>query len=260
MANNPAARLYELARRARTVGGEIPARLWASVFELPYTHDRANPEELVEIVKALMALEDLIDETEAGIQDLKFDDFYLEAFPPLRQVVFSSLASLRGSVNGLMSPLTLEYVTLLRVMGSEWNKKRPEPEVDEQVLKEIQAEAHELFEEIKAAEIDSELKRLILSLSAEIEDAIKQYRIGGPERLKDTLAFIQAKVNLNSGIVAQAEADKSSNVWWNRLYNLGVKLYGAIKFANDTRKTIERSVPFLRLLGPTDDIPPSSGE
>jgi len=35
-----------------------------------------------------------------------------------------------------------------------------------------------------------------------------------------------------------------------------IKVYSAIKFANDTRQTIERALPFLRLLGPGDDIPP----
>jgi hypothetical protein len=254
--NNPAARLYEFTKKARSYGDGPPASLWASVFSLPYSHDAVKPEEIRGLVEALVAFQTLIDETEFGAHALEFEDFYFEPFPALRQVILASLSNLRGNHTGLQGPVTLEHETLLRVVATQWQKTKPEPDVDQKLLGEIQAEVQQLFEEVSDAEIDGDLKTLILSLMAEIQQAIEQYRIGGPERLRRALAFIVGQAALNFDMVEEAKTDKQSKVWWNRAQALVIKVYSAIKFANDTRQTIERALPFLRLLGPGDDIPP----
>lgn len=71
-------------------------------------------------------------------------------------------------------------------MGKQLTQSR----IDEAVLNEIHAEAHDLFEAVKSAEFDRDLKRLTLSLTSEIEQAIQQYRISGPESLKLALSLI----------------------------------------------------------------------
>jgi hypothetical protein len=254
--NNPAARLHLLTKKARSHGDKPPGRLWASVFELPYESDGVKPEEVRRVVESLMEFHALIVETETGVREMGFEDFYFAPFPALRSVVHGSLSNLRGNSAGLLSPVTLEHETLLLVMATEWNKKRLEPEIDHELLSEIQTEVQQLFNEISSADINSDLKQLILTLLAEIQQAIEQYRIGGAERLKRALAFIIGQASLNSDIVEHATVEKQSRAWWTRTQGLVVKLYSAVKFANDTRQTIERAVPFLRLLGSGSEIPP----
>lgn len=257
MQNNPAARLYNLARRLRsTSGGGPPARLWAEALDIPINQEMTGPL-FIQVVQAILAFLDLLNETEAGLQELGFDDFYSEAFPPLRLVAQVSLSNLRANQSHLTRPITDETLTLLRVIASEWGKKKPDPKIDAEVLKEIQMQAHDLFEAVKRAEIDGDLKRLILSLTAEIEQAIQQYRICGPEALKRALALIIGQANLNIELLDKANVDERTTIWWTRFQKVAVKFSEIVKLANDTRKTVEAVSPFIRLVGGApDEIPP----
>jgi hypothetical protein len=255
--NNPAARLYDLTRKLRSSSGNgSPARLWAQALSIPINHEMTGLP-LIQVVQGILAFLDLLNETERGIHELEFDDFYWEVFPPLRKVVQASLSNLRSNQSSLIRPITDETLTLLRVVAAEWEKKKPDPKIDEEVLKEIQTEAHDLFESVKRAKIDAELKRLILSLTSEIEQAIQQYRIGGPEGLKRALALIIGQAHLNIEVVDEARADERKNIWWSKFYKIAVKFYEIVRFASDTRKTIEAVSPFFRLLGGAPgEIPP----
>jgi len=255
--NNPAVRLYDLTRKLRSASGNgSPAKLWAQALSIPINHEMTGPP-LIPVVQGILAFLDLLNETEIGLLEFGFDDFYSEAFPPLRQVVQVSLSSLCAKQSNLTRPITDETLTLLRVIGAEWGKKKPDPKIDEKVLKEIQAEAHDLFEAVKCAQFDEDLKRLILSLTSEIIQAIQQYRIGGLEGLRRALALIIGQANLNIELVDKAKANEHTKIWWTRFYKVAVKFFEIVKFASDARKTIEAISPFIRLVGGApDEIPP----
>ena len=222
--------------------------MWAQALDI-----RINQEitglRYKQVVQGILAFLDLVDETEAGLNELEFDDFYLEAFPPLRLVAHRSLSNLRANQTNLTRPITDETQTLLRVIASEWVKKKPDPKINEETLQEIQAEAHGLFESLKRAEIDRDLKSFILSLTSAILQAIQQYRIGGPESLKRALALIIGQATLNVELVHKATDSEQTKSLWARFNNVAVKFFEIVKFASDTRKTIEAISPFVRLLG-----------
>lgn len=256
MQNNPAVRLYSLTQRLRSASGNSPpARLWALALDIPINREMTGPL-FIQVGEGILAYIDLLNETETGIQELEFDDFYSEAFPPLRLVAEVSLSNLRANQSNLTRPITDETITLLRVIASEWGKKKPDPNISEEVLQRIQAEVRALFEAVKRAEIDRDLKRLILSLTSEIEQAIQQYRIGGREGLERALELIIGRASLKKDILDKARADQRTKIWWDRFYNIAIKIFEVVKFANDTRKTIDTISPFVRLLGATDEIPP----
>jgi hypothetical protein len=221
--------------------------VWAQALDIPINQEMTGLF-FKQVVQGILSFLELVDETEAGLPKLRFDDFYCEAFPPLRLVAHRSLSNLRANQANLTRPITNETVTLLRVIASQWGKKKPDPKIDEETLREIQAEAHGLFECVKRAEIDGDLQHLILSLTSAILQAILQYRLGGPEGLKRALALIigQATLNVETG---QAMASEHTKSLWARFYKVPVKLFEIIKFATDTRKTIEAISPFVRLLG-----------
>jgi len=254
--NNPALRLYNLTQRLRSTSGNgPPARLWAQALDIPINREMTGPL-FIQVVQGILAFLELLDEIEAGIEELEFDDFYSDVFPPLRLVAQVSLSNLRANQLNLTQPITDETITLLRVIASEWGKKKPDPNIGEETLKEIQAEAHALFEAIKRAEIDPRLKRLILLLTTEIEQSIQHYRINGPEGLERARALIIGYARLEKDILDEAQTDQHSKIWWDRFYKIATKLFDVVKFANDTRKTIDTISPLVRLLGATDEIPP----
>ena len=257
MHNNPAARLHNLVRRLRvTSSNGPPVRAWAEALDIPINQEMTGL--LVpQVVQGILAFLDLVHEIEAGLDKLEFDDFYWEAFPPLRLVAHRSLSNLRANQPNLTRPITDETLTLLRVIASEWGKKNPDPKIDEGALQEIMAEAHGLFESVARAEIDRDLKLSILSLTAAILQVIQQYRIGGPEGLKRALALIIGQATLNLEMLNVATASEQTKTLWAKLYKVAVKFFEIIKFTSDTRKTIEAISPFVRLLGTgPGDIPP----
>ena len=230
--------------------------MWAQALDIPINQEMTGLL-FKQAVQGILAFLDLVDETEAGLRELEFDDFYSEAFPPLTRVAQVSLSNLRANQSNLTRPITDETLTLLRVIAAEWGKKKPGPKIDEEVLKEIHAEAHDLFETVKRAECDEDLKHLILSLTSEIEQAIQQYRIGGPEGLKRALALIIGQANLNIEMVNRAKTNEQTRIWWTRFYKVAVKFSEILRFASDTRKTIEAISPFVCLVGgASDEIPP----
>ena len=246
MHNNPAARLYNLVRRLRSTSSNgPPARVWAQALDIPINQEMTGLL-FKQVIQGILAFLDLVDETEAGLHDLGFDDFYWEAFPPLRLVAHRSFSNLRANQANLTRPITDETLTLLRVIASEWGKKKPDPKIDEETLQEIQAEAHGLFESVKRAEIDRDMKSFILSLTSAILQAIQQYRIGGPENLKRALALIIGQATLNVELVHKATASEQTKSLWARFYKMAVKFFDIVKFASDTRKMIEAIRSFVR--------------
>lgn len=249
MHNNPAARLHSLVRRLRSTSSNgPPVRVWAQALDIPINQEMTGLL-FKQVIEGILAFLDLVDKTEAGLHELGFDDFYWEAFPPLRLVAHRSLSNLRANQPGLTHPITDETLTLLRVIASEWGKKKPDLKIDEETLQKIQAEAHALFESVKRAEIDRDLKRFLLSLTYAILQAIQQYRIGGPDNLKRALALIIGQATLNVELVHKATTSERTKSLWARFYKVAVKLFEIVKFASDTRKTLEAISPFVRLLG-----------
>ena len=257
MQNNTAAHLHTLVRRLRSTSPNgPPARVWAQALDIPINQEMTGLL-FIQVVQGILSFLDLVNETETGLHELGFDDFYFEALPPLRLVAQRSLSNLRANQSNLTRPITDETLTLLRVIAAEWSKKKPDPKIDEETLKEIYAEAHSLFETVNRAEIDRDLKRFILSLTFAIVHAIQQYRISGPESLKGALALIIGQATLNIEMVDKAKADEQTKSLWARFYKVAVRFFEAVKFASDTRKTIEAISPFVRLVGGApDEIPP----
>lgn len=245
MQNNPAARLYDLARRLRSTSRNgPPARLWAQAFDIPLNIEMTGPS-FFHVVQQILAFWDLLNETEAGLHELGFDEFYREAFPPLRQVVQTSLSNLRTNQSNLAGPITDKTLTLLRLMAAQWEKNTPDPGIDEEVLKKTGTAAHSFFEAMKRAKIAPQLKRLILSLTLEIEQVIQQYRIGGLEGLQRTLPLITRQASLNIKTVEKATTYERARGLWRRG---AVKFFAVVRFANNTWKIVDAVSPLVRNL------------
>ena len=245
MQNNPAARLYDLARRLRSTSRNgPPARLWAQAFDIPLNSEMTGPP-FFHVVQQILAFWELLNETEAGLHELQFDDLYWEAFPPLRRVVQASLSNLRTNQSNLAGPITDKTLTLLRVIADQWEKNMPDPRIDEAVLKKTRTEAHTFFEAMKRAKIHPQLKRLILSLTLEIEQAIQQYRIGGLEGLQRTLPLIKRQANLNIDAVEKPRTCERVTSLWRKV---AVKFFAVVRFANNTWKIFDAVSPLVRNL------------
>ncbi|SRR5258705_10178368 len=254
MSTNPAARLHNLVVLAKQSPEGSPYRIWAGPFELP--PEDINPDNILQITEQLIQLDKLIDEVESGFRLLDLEPQYFEPFRPLHKTVFESLHGLSRNVSGLMSVVTERHLTVLELGAIRWDRKNPESTIDQEQLKEILKQARELFEAVKAADLNEDVRRLVLSLLMAIEQAIQQSRVRGPERLKEGLSLIIGQFNWNADVVTSAAKDATSSDWLRRVYGLGAKLWAVVTFAEKTQKTLEAAAPVVRLLLNDPTIPP----
>ena len=81
--------------------------------------------------------------------------------------------------------------------------------VDKAELKQILEDVTELFNEVQQTDIDAELKTFILDGLESIRRGIYEFRIRGPERLKETVGEIVGSLYVNYKTVAVADGDES---------------------------------------------------
>src|ERR1051326_2970661 len=106
--NNPAARLHNLVRRLRsTSSNRSAARVWAQALDIPINQRMTGPR-LKQLIQEMLAFLDLVDETETGLHELGFDDFYWEALPPLRLVAHRWFSNLHAKQATLTARTTDE--------------------------------------------------------------------------------------------------------------------------------------------------------
>jgi hypothetical protein len=218
-------------------------------------------EDILGVSRHLFDVLSLVDATSEGFS--KFEKLdrqkFLEPIEPIRRVVKTSLANLRAGHSGLLSPISDRHMTLLELGADEWERQFPEPKVDEKNLKEILKQTTELRNTVReATDINSELRSLLLSMLASIEDAIDQSKIMGPAALENGLIQVLGQ---SRWAWIHMEKPPEKSVGGKLLKKVGaivVALTAAMTFANTTHKTIETFGPDILLLTSNPEIPPVS--
>ena len=203
----------------------------------------------------------LVDATSDGFS--KFENLekqkFLEPIEPIRTVVKASLSHLNVGTSGLLSSVSDRHMTLLELGADEWERRFPEPKVDEKNVKEILRQTTELRNTVReATDINSELRSLLLSMLASIEDAIDQFQIVGPAALEKGLIQVLGQ---SRWAWTHMEKPAEKSLGGKLLEKVGaivVALTAAMTFANTTHKTIETFGPDILLLTSSPEIPPVS--
>jgi len=267
LTNNPAERLHRLILSARSQyesAGGRPILLWARVFGIGVkgTDEPSMIAVVPAIVGHLVMVSKLVEDVQEGLEEdpTLFDPIYLESLPPIRQILAISHSRLIMPVDGLMNIIDARQLAFLEMAARYWYRLSPEPRIDEKELETVLKEARELFSSVnKSLGIPSDLKKLILSMLAAIEQAIQQYQIRGPRGLEDGLAYILGQLQLNSERVQEIQKDKTSEAWkwYSKAGNVVVKVFSLITFAERNRPAIAAIGRTIRLLVSGDPtIPP----
>jgi len=106
-----------------------------------------------------------------------------------------------------------------------------DPQIDEETLQEIQAEARALFESVKRAEIDQDLKPFPVVNFGDPE----------PESLKRALVLIIGQASLNLEMIHKATASEHTKGLWDRFYKVAVKFFEVVLSLRATLGSRSRS-------------------
>ncbi len=236
--NNPAGRLYTLVRKAKTVSDGPPVQFWATVFAINY-RDLGNAP-ILEVVDKLGHFLLLVDDVERGFRELAFEEFYFEPFDPLRKVVDGSLRGLAANHGNIFGPVTSEHIAYLKVGAVEWSKRNPDPPIDDKKLKEIEKQARELRDAVKASpDIASDLRNLIVSLMESILEAIEQYKVGSVTVLEEAGVHVLGQFYWNARLVLRTFSDSKAKKWLKRAGAVVGMFIAVVSYGEKGWKSIE---------------------
>lgn len=250
--NNPPGRLHDIFRRAKEAGDGPPTFIWSKVFGL-------EKQDILALTKRLFDVLFLADETEKGFS--KFPTLeaekFLEPIAPIRSVVRSSLGSLRQNQTGLVSPVSDRHLTLLELGADAWSRYLLEPEVDKKSLEEIRKQTGELRETVRqAADVNEDLRSLLLSMLAAIEQALDQFEVIGPAALEKGLIDVLGQSRWAWTHMEKPAETSQGGKLLKKLGAIVISLSAAMTFANTAHKTIETWGPDILMLTSAPEIPP----
>jgi hypothetical protein len=141
-------------------------------------------------------------------------------------------------------------MTVLEFCSERLEELHAEPAVNEDELGEILEDVNALFDEVRGAAIDPELKSFVLDGLETIRRGINEFRIRRPERLKETIADVLANYMVNQR-TPQTPEEEASLDKFNKAFARFVSL---VTFAANAKKLIDLVVNPL-LIGPGQSPP-----
>jgi hypothetical protein len=125
-------------------------------------------------------------------------------------------------------------MTVLEFCSERLEQQHRERIIDKAELEQILEDVTALFNEVQQADIDAELQTFILDGLESIRRGINEFRIRGPERLKEAIGEIVGSLYVNYKTVEAAGEDESLGKF-NTLFN---RLTSIVTFANTSVKLL----------------------
>jgi hypothetical protein len=173
--DNPAWRLYDLVDGAlKTENGTI-AQLWAAAFLV-------KPGNTGEIFRGLTMMHTLLDETEGLLRAADINhDFFLKNVSRVRQALsFTNMDDSAGKVASMLGGIVRE----IGYWAHEIDSTNFAARLTNDELSTIAADVSSVYERVRVAEIDEDLKRVVLDSLEYLRRAINDYRIRGSAGLQ----------------------------------------------------------------------------
>jgi hypothetical protein len=194
-----ARRLHEILKQSSSEDATQPARvIWAKLLGL-------SPDDRAGLFRALAQLADLVREVETAIRTRTDVDanLLLEKLPAIRKAM--GLMQLEGAWTAHAQMFTEAAVRDLRFCSIELQRFQPEEKLEEDVLADLGREVDSLTNEVVQAQIDKELRTVLLACLESFRRAIADYRIRGAAGLRDAatktigeLLLVRDKVDAHS--------------------------------------------------------------
>lgn len=233
---NPAGRLHHILSLAQAVidrsgqRGEA-SHLWATVFEIPVHGPPLTGPPLLEVISRLLQLDKLIEETEQSLRRIEdLPDRYFRPFTRIRPIPQQSLVSLQSDISGTIRAISEGDMTVLEFCSERLERQHAEPIINDEELREILEAVTLLFDEVKSSEtINAELKAFVLDGLEAIRRGINEFRIRGPERLKEALGEVIGSLAVNRDIVKAGGTEEAVGKFEKLCYRFAA----VVSFASD---------------------------
>jgi hypothetical protein len=241
--DNSAGRLLNILEEAKKLNqpGQC-IQAWARVLDIPVEHNGTIlPDKEVELVHRLIEVHKLVDEVETALKKIEGikHELYLKPFSRIREVI--SFTRFNHNFPDTINKLTESDLTILEFCSEKLSERHIERVVDEEQLKEIQAEINDLLEQVQASTLSDEIKVFILDQLEIIRRAIYEYRIRGIQCLREALQTNLGAVILNRELI-NTERDRKEVKRFGKIISA---LASVVTFAADTTTLLEAVGKYL---------------
>jgi hypothetical protein len=224
--NNPAGRLYRLLAEARAKETNNHSLLvWAEVLEAVDGSEASTLHRFLQLIQ-------LFHETKAaleGVKDLN-RDLYMSEMHRIENLMFPS--TLFRPWNGVKNSLTDTAMQALAFCAERLSELPLHRDADPHALAQLQADVEALSERVIGSdEIDTEAKGLLVDLLNILREALIEYRIRGPARLREAVEQLVGKLVVNR---SKVERNQSAAVVieFGRLWTRFTEIVGLVSDIN----------------------------
>jgi hypothetical protein len=243
---DPARRLYDILSVAREHGDSETARVaWSKALGLP-------PDNRLGIYQGLATLVELVNEVEQAVKACPGADakLLLEKVPLIRKAI--GIGQLDADWTSQRKFLSEVTVRDLLHCSNALQRVQPERKIADDTLSQLDKEAVELTEEVlNSADLDPELRTVLLVCLETFRRAIAEYRIRGAEGLRSA-----AEATVGRLFFVQEKAKATSK------RNLIVRLWSLVRTAHSIASMAKDATPLAEAayraaqLALTGDAPP----
>ena len=234
---NPAGRLHVILSKAnehvRSKQTASAGVVWADVFGID---TKQGPEWEILVVEGILQLKKLIEETEEAL--LRVDGLtekYFRPFERIRKIPYRSITALSSDIRSEILAVSDGDMTVLEFCSERLDGQHAEPIIDEKELQDILQEVTDLFNEVKKADLEPVLQTFMLDGLESLRRGIIEFRIRGPQRLKEAIAEIIASFVMNHEITKTPQDQES----WARFNKTFRRFVAAVSFAHSGIKLLE---------------------
>lgn len=234
--DNPAGRLHSILETARAAVGQSPnlngIQGWATVFGL-----QVGTKELeIELFHRIFEVGRLVDELQKRIElidEVEEREAFLRPIPRFKAIAPIAEARNQG-FSAVIGPITEGDMIVLEFCSRHLHKFQPEPVADAQELLELTKQVDDLFNSVISLQLDPDFKTFLLTQTERIRSGIQEYRIGGLERLRETLGDVLGATMVHQDAVVRNKDSEELK----RFIHIADRLIAVIEFSSKTTKLI----------------------
>lgn len=190
--NNPAGRLYQLLAEARAKSSSNHSILvWAEVLRVADGSEASTLQRFLQVIR-------LFHETKAALEAVEGlnHDLYLSEMHRIENLMFPS--TLFRPWPEVKQSLTDTAMQALAFCAERLSQLPLNRDLGPDILAQLQADVEALAERVISSDaLDTEAKELLTDLLSVLREALIEYRIRGPARLREALEQLIGKLAVN---------------------------------------------------------------
>ena len=235
--NNPAGRLYEILRQAKSRGDDVKGRqVWAQVLDEDEKDDSAITKKVIEVYQLGEEVKSLI-----KMNDGVNTELYLSSFPQIERAIFP--LNLNTTWKAQKQQLNDGVMTRLQFCSELLSSIYTEEQLEKEDLEKVSNLIEELFESVWDSSLEDGVRLDLLEEIERLRASVSMYKIKGAKGLKQALQSTIGMVVANQAELS--EAAKANPDVIERLGKLIDKIDSFTAKAMQVHRILTKPVKFL---------------